>query len=446
MLGSNVIEVGIGLLLMYFLLSLICSTITELITRAVDMRAKTLVEGIRNLLKNPTSLEEVKKHLVKLQEAILKLSDQSNSDTSLKELADDLASSLTQRLTNDTLDELITKLEKDIQKCLQAPGIPKPTKAAIDTSSKAFQGAIRLHTLYAEEFYAHPLIARLRSRERSSCAGNLLRKKDLTQGQALPYYVSPKDFALVLLDLLAPANPAAKPKTIVEIQTSIAALPDGDLRRSLSALVNEAEGDLKKLHEGIERWFNDTMDCVQGWYRRKAQWIILGVAFVVTVCANADTLTTAGKLSSDAAFRGAAVAAAATIVQEQPVPSAGGAVASIQKLQDLQNRLSSLGYPIGWRPAKETTDPRRIPSDVGGVALKLIGLLLTTFLVSLGAPFWFDMLNKLVNLRAAGKPPSIAEPDAAGVDELTKQVADLKALAPKLDELTKQVAGLGKTS
>jgi hypothetical protein len=35
----------------------------------------------------------------------------------------------------------------------------------------------------------------------------------------------------------------------------------------------------------------------------------------------------------------------------------------------------------------------------------LIGLLLTTFAVSLGAPFWFDLLNRFVNIRSAGKAP-----------------------------------------
>lgn len=34
---------------------------------------------------------------------------------------------------------------------------------------------------------------------------------------------------------------------------------------------------------------------------------------------------------------------------------------------------------------------------------KLLGFLITAFAISLGAPFWFDALNKLVNLRASGK-------------------------------------------
>jgi len=35
-----------------------------------------------------------------------------------------------------------------------------------------------------------------------------------------------------------------------------------------------------------------------------------------------------------------------------------------------------------------------------------MGLLLTTGAVSLEAPFWFDVLNKLVNIRSSGKQPA----------------------------------------
>jgi hypothetical protein len=41
----------------------------------------------------------------------------------------------------------------------------------------------------------------------------------------------------------------------------------------------------------------------------------------------------------------------------------------------------------------------------GAIFSKLIGVLLTMFALSLGAPFWFDLLNKIVNLRAAGRAP-----------------------------------------
>jgi hypothetical protein len=37
--------------------------------------------------------------------------------------------------------------------------------------------------------------------------------------------------------------------------------------------------------------------------------------------------------------------------------------------------------------------------------MKAAGLAITVLAVSLGAPFWFDLLNKLANLRASGPKP-----------------------------------------
>lgn len=47
---------------------------------------------------------------------------------------------------------------------------------------------------------------------------------------------------------------------------------------------------------------------------------------------------------------------------------------------------------------------------------KLIGLLLTGIALSLGAPFWFDTLNKFINIRSAGRAPDekAKSPEAAG--------------------------------
>ena len=38
--------------------------------------------------------------------------------------------------------------------------------------------------------------------------------------------------------------------------------------------------------------------------------------------------------------------------------------------------------------------------------LHLLGWLLTAAALSLGAPFWFDLLKKFINLRGAGQKPA----------------------------------------
>jgi hypothetical protein len=46
-----------------------------------------------------------------------------------------------------------------------------------------------------------------------------------------------------------------------------------------------------------------------------------------------------------------------------------------------------------------------LPTDAGGWILKILGLLITIVAVSLGAPFWFDLLKCLINVRMAGEKP-----------------------------------------
>jgi len=53
-------------------------------------------------------------------------------------------------------------------------------------------------------------------------------------------------------------------------------------------------------------------------------------------------------------------------------------------------------HPLGWKSR---------PSNAGDWWNKLAGLALTAFAVSLGAPFWFDLLNRFMNIRAGGKSP-----------------------------------------
>jgi len=45
---------------------------------------------------------------------------------------------------------------------------------------------------------------------------------------------------------------------------------------------------------------------------------------------------------------------------------------------------------------------------------KIIGLLASILAVMMGAPFWFDLLNKVSNLRGAGKKPA----QSAGTDNV----------------------------
>jgi hypothetical protein len=79
----------------------------------------------------------------------------------------------------------------------------------------------------------------------------------------------------------------------------------------------------------------------------------------------------------------------------------------------VQDALESLPIPIGWPSVRDHTDSwwgaaflhsLLVPNAAG--FWKLAGLLATALAVSLGAPFWFDLLQKFLNIRTAGPVPA----------------------------------------
>ena len=213
-------------------------------------------------------------------------------------------------------------------------------------------------------------------------------------------------------------------------------------------MLEEAGSDLALARQSIERWFDDTMQRVEGWYKRQTQTIVLVVALLVVTVLNTDSLMLANTLSRDATLRASVAQAAAQFVAEQQASQSADANATaqpeqhqsdpeaqpdqnqpdpaaqpdpVEEIKRLRQELLDASMPVGWLAAKtikECQDPRFLPFygacaaapvSIEWWTAKLVGLLMTVVLVSLGAPFWFDLLNKLVNLRATGTPPKTKE-------------------------------------
>jgi hypothetical protein len=191
-----------------------------------------------------------------------------------------------------------------------------------------------------------------------------------------------------------PKSTATGINAFTTLRTRIENMPKGSLRTSLLAEVNSASGDMDRARDNIEKWFDDSMDRVSGWYTRKTRMMGLILAIIVVVVINADTLMIANTLVKDDAKRDALVEAAGN----PDFPEA--------KLKQWED----LGLPIGW----SLSDPERgFPTD-GALVGKVIGLLITGLAVSLGAPFWFGFLSRLMSarqgLRQGGAPPQPSQP------------------------------------
>ena len=115
------------------------------------------------------------------------------------------------------------------------------------------------------------------------------------------------------------------------------------------------------------------------------------------------------------------------------MPAAPAPNLSVDKLttdiNELQTKIRPL--PIGWT-ADHLADMKARWKDGGGdfvwwLVVKLIGLSITAFAVSLGAPFWFDLLSKFMNVRGTGNKPATTEisevkqPPAATLTVVTQQ-------------------------
>jgi hypothetical protein len=71
----------------------------------------------------------------------------------------------------------------------------------------------------------------------------------------------------------------------------------------------------------------------------------------------------------------------------------------------LQRELEQYGYPVGWTQdiwEKFIKDWQNQKMRV--LSTWILGWLLTAVAMTMGAPFWFDLLNKLVSLRSSVKP------------------------------------------
>jgi hypothetical protein len=154
------------------------------------------------------------------------------------------------------------------------------------------------------------------------------------------------------------------------------------------------------------------MDRVSGWYKRRTTVLMLLLGFGVAAVVNADTINIANTLARDGALRSAVVAAAEQRLRTPlPARTSGGTPEQVdaqatENLQSAHDALNALGLPIGWTRAtsSNTDDRRRVPTTPGEFFLKLVGILLTGFAISQGAPFWFDLLNKFMVVRSTVKP------------------------------------------
>jgi len=243
---------------------------------------------------------------------------------------------------------------------------------------------------------------------------------------AFPSYIPARQFASALLDVTArgPSDQvyptSSRQLSAASLRSSLAFLPSARLQRVILSALDTAQGDLDRTRGEIEKWFDGSMDRVSGWYKRRTQIVLFCIGLALAALFNLDALTVTERLWASPALRVAAVTKAESLNGIAGPPQ--------QSATDAGAALAELSYPIGWRSGKNgwpVPAPQACPdmsaacnpSALGfGASVEIgLGWLITAFAVTLGAPFWFDLLNRFMVIRSTIKPTQ-KSPDEASAD------------------------------
>jgi|GEM_PF-3450681 len=234
-----------------------------------------------------------------------------------------------------------------------------------------------------------------------------------------PMYISSSNFAKSLVHayndffakqhLIVPPNGGAKvvdpalpttPAALFEV--AVKQLKDSKLKTLLETFINSAGGDYDKLLKNVETWYNDYMDRVTGWFKVRSQKRMIFVALPLAIIFNLNFLNIGRKLFTDKTQTAVLVNMA-----ENWKPVSGDTVITtandFQKAMQLKTQtidsIQKANVPMWWAQ-----------SDVNEFRTRwwwcILGWLLMAVAMVMGAPFWYDLLNKFVNMRKAGMKPN----------------------------------------
>ena len=180
---------------------------------------------------------------------------------------------------------------------------------------------------YAGRVYAHPLVI------------------NLAKGKRLPSYLSPETLSSVLLALLAKDAGGT-----AELRQMLATISPGHpLKDVLEALIDEGEDAALRLHHRLAGWFDEAMDRIAGWYKRRVALLIFAFAAAVTVATNASNVHVPEELWRNAALRAAIAAQAAAASAADAAAVRSEALEQLGTLPISAGRRRPMAWPDGSR-------------------------------------------------------------------------------------------------
>jgi hypothetical protein len=213
----------------------------------------------------------------------------------------------------------------------------------------------------ARAIYRHPLV-------NPHTDGTLPDERSM---RTRPSYIEPAHFAIALVDSLWHV-----PGDFAQLADAIDTIPDLQLRQAMRALYGRAR-DLQQFQDMLAGWFDNAMARMSGIYKRRQLLISLLLALLLAILFNIDSIHL---------FR--------TLWQQ---PSLAAHLRDAPGALDPAVFDAMMALPIGW-----THFP---PAPGADFALQVAGWIITASTALFGAPFWFDLMQRVVRLRSTGTRP-----------------------------------------
>lgn len=407
--NAAIIEVAIGLIFIFSLISILVTQINTIIINLLNLKAKRLKEQLERMLTDPVIRARILTH------PLIGMIETDNNDIVLTDPQSQLNEETAIALTQDR----------------------KAQVAYIDTKTFVDVLVDVLTARTGQKLYEelNKVVERMQPSVEKSLFRELIRQIQM-QGTGLPDLrrmidsledPETKRQMLAALNLVDAALDKLKVESsdLIPLKLGIRQIKDKYLETALEAVLNTAIS-LQDAQQKLGHWFDSNMGRATEVYVREMQRFSVVIGLVLALVLNVDTLYMGRILWEDPALRSsvaiAAAAAAPTLAEDiaeaesrDPTQPTGDLEGSIDEAQDTLRQLLDLRLPIGWAIEPVTPDatpanneernlwlfwPGNNPDWLGLWLRKIIGIAVTTIAVAQGAPFWFDLLKRLTGGRS----------------------------------------------
>jgi hypothetical protein len=407
MIDSAILEVIIGLIFIYSLLSILVTQINGVLTSIFKLRADHLRKGISQLVIDPIVRAKVLTHpLIRLVQGDMTLPDQKVSDEQALAIANGVAWINADTFVNVLINVIRVDSDKELFGALLniIDGMP------------ANQDRRRLRLIVNQIVSSGDGLEDLRIA--------ISELKEPIYREALAEALDQIDDEVGRLGL--------EPNSIVSVMAGLRNVKNQYLRSALETVLATSK-TLDEAETKLKNWFDEGMGRATEAFKSKMLAISIVIGAIIAILGNVDSVNIARTLWDDPALRQLVsetakdadvrvlqqqydIASAAAQGEEVDANTGTAAVtARASEAYNTVNTLLQLRLPLGWRYTDlsaldpNISDNSALFSDANNLwnylpgspnwlsvlLTKIGGIFLTIIAIAQGAPFWFDLLRKV---------------------------------------------------